>query len=157
MFFCIFKHPKSNKWMWFENQRTLNDFNSLTVKTRIALNNKQKQYIYPNQQQNTPSIHNYQSPKPFKKTMWIFIHKTQKKAFVEKTNHLQSGSYCWWKKSCTSWGWQFIPIFPGFSKNIQKVVVWDLYKSPCGSIKPLPSQLVLAGFRKTIHRSSIGA
>jgi len=31
--------------MWFENQRTLNDFNSLTVKTRIALNNKQKQYI----------------------------------------------------------------------------------------------------------------
>ena len=19
--------------------------------------------------------------------------------------------YCWWKKSCTSWGWQFIPLY----------------------------------------------
>ena len=22
--------------------------------------------------------------------------------------------YCWWKKSCTSWGWQFILLFTGF-------------------------------------------
>ena len=22
--------------------------------------------------------------------------------------------YCWWKKSCTSWGWQFLPLYTRF-------------------------------------------
>ena len=30
--------------------------------------------------------------------------------------------YCWWKKSCTSWGWQLIP-FLGFSKSIPSCCV----------------------------------
>ena len=35
------------------------------------------------------------------------------------------GSYCWWKKSGTSWGWQSIPLFTGFLTS--QVVVCDLF------------------------------
>ena len=33
--------------------------------------------------------------------------------------------YCWWKKSCTSWGWQLLPLFTGFYTS--QVVVWDFF------------------------------
>ena len=50
--------------------------------------------------------------------------------------------YCWWKKSCTSWGWYFIPLFSkfdaslvvvlGFQKTINRIVVFlfDPPKNP---------------------------
>ena len=32
---------------------------------------------------------------------------------------------CWWTKSCTSWGWSFIPLFSRFYTS--QVVVWDFW------------------------------
>ena len=31
-----------------------------------------------------------------------------------KVKKLGTSKYCWWKNSCTSWGWSFIPLFTRF-------------------------------------------
>ena len=42
-----------------------------------------------------------------------------------------TSNYCWWKKSCTSWGWSFIPSFTGHYTF--QVVVWDFFHQQYGN------------------------
>ena len=77
--FCIFKHPKSTKWMWFENQRTLSDFNSLTVKTRISLKQQTKTIHTPTNNNNTHHPFTTINHPNFKKNdVDFYTHNTKK-------------------------------------------------------------------------------
>ena len=48
-------------------------------------------------------------------SVWVELASTHESLWRETARRIKGGrkckTYCWWNKSCTNWGWQFIPLF----------------------------------------------
>ena len=75
-------------------------------------------------------------------------------------------SYCWWKKSCTSWSWQFIPLLIGFYTSqvpggyiagcLPSTVRAWMHEIRLHSISPLSQLLMLLRLRQFRRWHQIG-
>ena len=83
----------------------------------------------------------------------LFLNKKLEMFSISTGIRHISETYCWWKKSCTSWSWKFIPLFTGFYTS--HVVVWDFFHQSYQQLSGLKGSSFRASYWYWVHRSSV--